>query len=1197
MSLGIPIFISGIRDGETIIGTKTANKGTVIKIRGNYPASISSLNRLDNMIFDKLGLLPSFMDNTKNEIYTKISSTSTHNTDLYLQDVDIMIKFIKISGHGFTKKLTIEQIDYLLAGNKDDVEGYWRIQDVYNLIPPNKPGSRARRHTLIFRPSIWSLMLTNEMVTSATGIIISVFDGSASTKMEIQDNTKIMYKIKYGSDVWMNESLYILANKTRDTTLSINHMKKIVESSGKVDMSNWDEIHGTLSWFTPAVHKSLIQKIIRTGCDTITHESKSYDASLVLLLSFSMLITSPGSFVPDIQRFVSGFESATKRLAVSIFEDSYSDHPDVLVSMLASSLLVQNVNTWKPTDDVIFRWIAVALKSHKERRMYRYTLHPFKNLMVKNYDGYTVSAMLLAEIKSFKSDISMMNSIATNNGSSSLYLTDELITEIPLIHCIDFHSLPEIAYYYDDIGDIPYTELFRRLFSEVTGVNPRKDKYYEYILNDEEVIMKYHLKYEDMEFVKKTRKAQKRLWNAKIKSEKIKLERSEETYQVNYNLDPSWISGLIGPMELKLGHTTAIVTLRPDDIHKLIAIKKPTRNAKTIPELTETEKILALEQCWNYLGNGITLNNVPNTLFWLKGSILKYHCENYYIYNPSIFSHWRLWEKICETSINFPILESVNNETDHYEIATRYTGMGIMKDADLLLEKLISETDISVLRRLLVHMIGFKSTIELYKINKRGVGSEYMVTQEDTSVFSFLINMCVLYPGAIQMENSKRFKITYGPLVWSVRDRVQKKIYETTNIYTRWTNVGDTTGRKMWEHQTDSVKRMIQKNKKGKKGHLIWIPVRFGKTLIVLSYLKYLIDNNKMPNYCVYTLPTSALTSIESEVAAFGFQYQILDMTINGKGSKLLYPNCINIVKHDHMRLNGMDQQLKKHASDMIFINDEFHMTLNQTKRTSIALEVARLSVDFVGMSGTIIQNNNIKDLITWLEQIVEFEITEKNYMVAIGSMISKKLHTRVIVNRHEVNVNFTEDELNKHKSLIPPAMGGSNTNSSMTQFRKAADICWSACTRMNAELTLNYIRYGERVMLVAKDINNQVELRNLLIEGGLDERYIFVIEKDKTINLTYTDPRDYYVVITTHRYSMGYSLSKLGVMITSVYFNNQAAREQLEGRINEPNQLRKSIELITLHCGILTYTLKNHENARSLSQAIKGFADVINMY
>ena len=47
----------------------------------------------------------------------------------------------------------------------------------------------------------------------------------------------------------------------------------------------------------------------------------------------------------------------------------------------------------------------------------------------------------------------------------------------------------------------------------------------------------------------------------------------------------------------------------------------------------------------------------------------------------------------------------------------------------------------------------------------------------------------------------------------------------------------------------------------------------------------------------------------------------------------------------------------------------------------------------------------------------------------------------------------------------------------------------------------------------------------------------------------------------------------------------------QLEGRINRIGSLHKEIEIITLHCGILSYILENYENAKSLEMAIKQFA------
>lgn len=151
-----------------------------------------------------------------------------------------------------------------------------------------------------------------------------------------------------------------------------------------------------------------------------------------------------------------------------------------------------------------------------------------------------------------------------------------------------------------------------------------------------------------------------------------------------------------------------------------------------------------------------------------------------------------------------------------------------------------------------------------------------------------------------------------------------------------------------------------------------------------------------------------------------------------------------------------------------------------------------------------------------------------------------------------------------------------------MSYFRKAADICWNSCNLEIAKYAIHYIKSGERVFMVAKDKQKQQELKSYLINLGLLEQYIFIMDNNN------------YAVITTKQHSEGYSMSLMGIMITSVYYDNQASREQLEGRLNEPNQLRPSIILLTIHAGILSYTLDKHESARSLSQAIKGYADDI---
>jgi superfamily II DNA or RNA helicase len=267
--------------------------------------------------------------------------------------------------------------------------------------------------------------------------------------------------------------------------------------------------------------------------------------------------------------------------------------------------------------------------------------------------------------------------------------------------------------------------------------------------------------------------------------------------------------------------------------------------------------------------------------------------------------------------------------------------------------------------------------------------------------------MCILYPGIIKKNGLTSFEILNGPFIWELMNKI--KLNNKIEINLNWKIINDKNNRKLYEHQEDALERMINRKKNGKNINLLYISPGMGKTYIVLSYVKWLIENNLMPEYFIYTLPPSASETIIKECDMIGLNYNLLDFTINSK-NKEIKPNLVNIIKHDHLRLN--DKKLKEMAHKMLFVVDEFHKTLNTSIRTSIALELVKNSAEVIGLSGTIVQNDNIKILIPWLEQITEFEVNEKNYYVAIGSMISKKVYTKVYIDRinyNDTNIKFDE--------------------------------------------------------------------------------------------------------------------------------------------------------------------------------------------
>ena len=97
-----------------------------------------------------------------------------------------------------------------------------------------------------------------------------------------------------------------------------------------------DLIKANFVEYTAASHKSLMQKLIRFRSKRVSlmpeiQGGGIVDTQLVLLMSMGALVINPGSFVPDIQRYVTGLESFAKRLAVIILEDSSTDDPRKLV--------------------------------------------------------------------------------------------------------------------------------------------------------------------------------------------------------------------------------------------------------------------------------------------------------------------------------------------------------------------------------------------------------------------------------------------------------------------------------------------------------------------------------------------------------------------------------------------------------------------------------------------------------------------------------------------------------------------------------------------------------------------------------------------------------------------------------------------------------------------------------------------------
>jgi hypothetical protein len=1182
------VFATGIRDGELITSApregkkgEPANSGTVMRVRGFYPPSARAINNMsDRVIRDAFNHVDFFSGMSFEERLKWLNDNKTEDPELYMDEssLNLEVRFLEIGGEGFLgkDKLSEEQIDELIAGNPDDEEGYYRLDDVLAMFT-GKEGSKGvrGRFSLVFRPGLWVLKSELDQRDSFDGVYFNLDTYNVVDGVIERPQTGFLRVYKSDRLPKLAEEYAIYTTKVRKTALTWD---TLLDIAGDKDVEML-EIKELISWFIPSLHKSLIQKLIRTRCRKVSYQGKEYNSDAVLLTSLSLLMLHPGAFVENVQRFITGMESSFKRLSVSINEDSFTADGRDLAMLYSCGMLAQQDKKWFPTDSIIKDMFDIAIEAQKDPRMFDYDCHTSSK--VSQIDDWSFSYLMLAELRSFNSDICMLSSIAANQGKPREVQDLELIPVMPLSWAIDMHVYTEIGRF------LPYTgasfkEIFKSIWNNCTGVNPRNKKYKDW---DREA-----------QIVKDINKAQRQLWLSKTTKPVNRAELKEGT-KLSFSLDSSWLSGMLSVIDVKVGQTDAIVVLRPEDIYSFIAVKKPPKarqnkkrdddedeEEKKKAELTDEEKEAAIRGAVRLLQKGIVLKSIPSTLSHFKGATVYLQDYNSETKDPVYEllmkdNQYIDWEDARHLEYYFPFHEPVEHNID---AAIAYTGEGIEQNAEIKLNEYLDEMNSKTLRRLSTYLDGSHSIIQMHKIGRKGEKQELSVIPEDALVFQFLCKLCCLYPGALEKKDVG-FAVKVGPLMWSVRDKIASRMRKqhSTDLW----EIPPPDKRKMYEHQQDMVESLKERYQNGKHGSLIWAPVGVGKSLVVTNFIHWLIEKDLMPKFAVWSLPKSAIKSIAGELELSNLPYQIMDMTKNGE-NQTINPFEVAIIQHDHMRLNGADEELREKASNMFFICDEFHRAFNKSIRTSITLDILQLSAHFCGLSATIIKDGNEKNLIPWLENVTEFEINKGNYLVSMASLISKKIVLPIKVTREYIEAPMLDKA--GYLDTVPSSLGGKAKN---LHPKEALKYCYDSIIQEMVLLTQDYYKIGEGVFLVAKDSRQQQELKSRLEDIGITR--IFLITKDEQANLTAKDRGVYDAIITTKTYAEGYNLTAVHIMISPVYYSNAFTRDQLEGRIFRIGQ-EYPIRYITVHCGILSYILDKYEHIRQVGEVVKGFADKI---
>lgn len=259
-----------------------------------------------------------------------------------------------------------------------------------------KPGSGGLkgRHTLIFYLQFWKISITHSEVKEYKGVVIDVEKGEivkgnieaspSQTIFVFEDFAKSYQKKSSKYIVDKKQSIGFLVPKKGISLTRKNLVTYILERFPKQSEKDISIVESHFTSFTPASYKSLLQKIIRFRSERVSlslfgettgilkYVDNSYPSDFVLSVTLMSLIINPGSFVPDIQRFVSGKESAFKRLIVSVIEDSYIENENIATTLTLTSCayLSQRLKGWNPSSLIINKFFDMGIQGYQSKKSF-----------------------------------------------------------------------------------------------------------------------------------------------------------------------------------------------------------------------------------------------------------------------------------------------------------------------------------------------------------------------------------------------------------------------------------------------------------------------------------------------------------------------------------------------------------------------------------------------------------------------------------------------------------------------------------------------------------------------------------------------------------------------------------------------------------------------------------------------------------
>lgn len=799
---------------------------------------------------------------------------------------------------------------------------------------------------------------------------------------------------------------------------------------------------------------SLLQKCVRhrpvrmrTGSQVMMRTDE-----LIADLVRRLLLGGGGYFIPHLSLFVSARQAVIKRLMIIAAEDSAYDAP-FMARCAGFCLLARNQPQWSPDARTVAYFCdkAVGLwrsDTTSEILSHRLTVPPSFGETTAQFHASLPYLLLTREggCGGMEGDRRMLGHLIMSPALQNIHR--DRISPHPhgfLDTCLAFdqHVSPRIACLLppDWIRPVkgvtkPFSDALRKLFEHVTGVNPRRP--------DPKRPISAREKRHCMSAL--------RMCEQLMVGDPITTPPTNPKLEFVKTIFPdSMLCGMVAPVTVKVGRRSFLVTLsmhhpRTDSV----VTPKPSRDKKKKNmHMATSDQVAARRVFYHRLrheGLPIILDPYKGRRLFLEAGQFRVGPHQLWSGDSGANAHYETVpaDRPC------PVLEDAHpsyrpQEPGATPIVTLPEAMQLRR-IPFPWEEPVPLPQPHKFHRMTflcarAALTGSETYIAPPAIARDG---SIQGTGMEALTWQFMYHLSEICPGALQPDPRTPFAFR----VRSVRKKKDLLHYLTAIVQTQTalhpfppaTHIGSV---ELYDVQRRAIQDMLTTYTTNKQMPFLCLPPGRGKTMCVLNFLHCCREQTKF-NMIVWTIPgPSAAATIYRQVQQVGWDPVLLfptkgirmnrakALTSAAAGSaaapmqscliKDLGSVCRNrvlIVEHDH--LWRIVQKLAPYMPLAAFVCDEVHKAMANTKRTSVCLNLSRMSALPVVLTGTPIISPSCQFLLPWLCMAMPFPVTRTNFWCAMNSIVSYLDRGETRLFHHEIPLNLEPERESELLSLFP---------------------------------------------------------------------------------------------------------------------------------------------------------------------------------